>query len=121
MSKAMDRKQLQRAELILKVQGGQMTATAAARQLGVSRKTYYEWEKRGLAGLMEAVADRAGGRPSNPVHAEVEALRKKQERLLLENELLEMRLGIHKLMNAETDPSAPLKKSKGLKHSKKKR
>jgi transposase len=119
MSKAMDRKQLKRAELILKVQGGEMTATEAARQLGVSRKTYYEWEKRGLAGMMEALADREGGRPSNPVHAEVEALKKKQEKLLLENELLEMRLGIHKVMSEEA-PSAPLRKSKGLKHSKKK-
>jgi transposase-like protein len=119
MSKAVDHKQLKRAELILKVQSGQMTAKAAARELGVSRKTYYVWERRALAGLMEAVADREGGRPSNPVRAEVEALKKEQERLLLENDLLEMRLGIHKLMN-DTDPSAPLKKSKGLKGSKKK-
>lgn len=119
MSKATDQKQLKRAQLILKVQAGEITATEAARQLGVSRKTYYEWEKRGLSGMMEALADREGGRPSNPVHAEVEALKKKQERLLLENELLEMRLGIHKAMNGE-NPSAPLHKSKGLRTSKKK-
>lgn len=120
MSKAVDRMQLKRAEVILKVQSGQMEATAAAKELGVSRKTYYKWEQRALAGLISAVADREGGRPSNPVRAEVEALKKEQERLLLENELLELRLGIHKMMN-DTDLSAPLRKSKGLKGSKKKR
>lgn len=113
-----ERKQLQRAELILKVLGKQMKATQAARELGVSRKTYYEWERRALAGLMAAVADRAGGRPSNPVNAQVEALKAEQERLLLENRLLELRLNIHQLMN-DADPCAPLKKSQGLKTSKK--
>lgn len=119
MGKQVDRKQLKRAEVILKVQARQMTATDAAKELGVSRKTYYEWENRALAGLMDAVADREGGRPSNPVRVEVEALRKEQERLLLENELLELRLGIHRMMNDE-DPSLPLRKSKGLRTSKKK-
>jgi transposase len=44
-----------RAELILKVRTGQMTATAAAAALGVSRKTYYEWEVRGLRGMLRAL------------------------------------------------------------------
>jgi len=32
----------QRAEMILKVRGGQITAQEAARALGISRKTYYK-------------------------------------------------------------------------------
>ena len=32
-----------RAELIMKVRCGLMTAAEAARQLGVSRKTFYKW------------------------------------------------------------------------------
>lgn len=114
-----DRKQLKRAELILKVLSKQMSAVEAAKQLGVSRKTYYVWEQRAMKGLMAAVADREGGRPSNPVNAQVEALKKEQERLVLENELLELRLNIHQLMNDEA-LAEPLKKSKGLKTSKKK-
>jgi DNA-binding XRE family transcriptional regulator len=39
-----------RAEIIVQVQSGQLTATEAARQLGVSRKTYYQWERRALGG-----------------------------------------------------------------------
>ncbi len=56
---------------------------------------------------------------SNPVNAEVEQLRKEQERLLMENELLELRLNLQELISGE-DPSAPLRKSKGTRSSKKK-
>jgi excisionase family DNA binding protein len=37
-----------RAEVIMKVRCGLMTAQQAAEYLGVSRKTYYKWEQRGL-------------------------------------------------------------------------
>lgn len=54
----------QRMDLILKVRGGTLTAVEAARQLGVSRKTYYKWEARALGAMLEAVSDRGvGGRP----------------------------------------------------------
>jgi DNA-binding XRE family transcriptional regulator len=42
----------QRAEVILKVRAGRMTAAHGARLLGVSRKTYYQWEQRALAGML---------------------------------------------------------------------
>lgn len=70
-----------RAELIVQVQSGLLTATEAARQLGVSRKTYYEWEHRALSGMMEALEDREGGRPSRPVDPEKETLKKRVEEL----------------------------------------
>jgi len=40
-----------------------MTAEEGACQLGVSRKTYYEWEKKGLLGMMDALVDKDVGRP----------------------------------------------------------
>ena len=55
-----------RAALIVQVQSGLITAKEAARQLGVSRKTYYEWERRALAAMVQALADRPGGRPATP-------------------------------------------------------
>jgi transposase len=64
-----------RAELILKVRSGLMTATAAAAELGVSRKTYYEWENRGLSAMMAALEDRRTGRPRKTVDPEKEALK----------------------------------------------
>jgi hypothetical protein len=64
-----------RAELILKVRSGLMTATAAAKELGVSRKTYYEWENRALSAMMEALEDRKTGRPKKPQDSEKRALK----------------------------------------------
>ncbi len=54
-----------RADLIMQVRSGKLTAVDAAQQLGVSRKTYYKWETRALEALLEAMSDRgAGGRPT---------------------------------------------------------
>ena len=47
--------------MIMKVRCGLMTATEAASQLGVSRKTYYKWEQRGLAALLDGVCDQKAG------------------------------------------------------------
>jgi transposase len=58
-----DPKAQQRALLIMQVQAGVITATEAARQLGISRKTYYQWEARALQGLLEAVTQQPPGRP----------------------------------------------------------
>ena len=41
-----------------------MTATAAASELGVSRKTYYEWEAKAFAAMTEALIDKEPGRPA---------------------------------------------------------
>lgn len=40
----------QRAQLIMQVRSGVLRAQEAALQLGVSRKTYYKWERRALGG-----------------------------------------------------------------------
>lgn len=57
---------LMRAEMIMKVRCGLMTASEAATQLGVSRKTYYKWEQRGLAAMLKGVGDQKAGRPKKP-------------------------------------------------------
>jgi hypothetical protein len=53
----------QRAKIIMQVCGGMMTAVEGARLLGVSRKTYYEWERRALMAMAQAMEDREAGRP----------------------------------------------------------
>lgn len=53
-----------RAELIMKVRCGLLTARQAADRLGVSRKTFYKWEQRGLSALLDSVTDQPPGRPS---------------------------------------------------------
>ena len=52
-----------RAKIIMQVLSGAMTAVEGARQLGVSRKTYYEWENRALKAVTDAMVDGEAGRP----------------------------------------------------------
>ncbi len=54
----------QRATVVFAVRSGQITAEEGARRLGVSRKTYYEWESRALQAMTEAMEDRDPGRPN---------------------------------------------------------
>jgi transposase len=77
----MDPKALLRTEMIVKVRAGLMTATAAAETLGVSRKTYYKWEKRGLQAMLSAGKAENPGRRSSRETAEVRALKRKVKTL----------------------------------------
>jgi transposase len=83
-----------RAALIVQVQCGQITATEAAAQLGVSRKTYYEWEKRALQALVGSQMDRAGGRPANPRDPEKVTLQEQKQDLQEQIQVLEQTLAI---------------------------
>ena len=76
-----DPKALLRTEMIVKVRAGLMTATAAAEALGVSRKTYYKWEKKGLQAMLAAGQDDTAGRPSKEEKKEVKALKRKVKTL----------------------------------------
>ncbi len=77
------------AELFLNVRNGELSAKKAASILGVSRKTYYKWEKRGLKGMLDGLAERQVGRPPPPpedpeklaLKAEVEQLKKEVKEL----------------------------------------
>jgi transposase len=64
----------QRAQLIMQVRSGLLSVRQAARQLGVSRKTYYKWERRALEAMIEALGNRETGRPSLPIDPDKEAL-----------------------------------------------
>ena len=65
----------EKAEMILKVRGGLMSATDAARKLGISRKTYYKWEQRGLEAMMEGLCERNSGRPPGEPDGEKEQMK----------------------------------------------
>jgi len=90
---------------VIRVQGKLMTATEAAAQLGMSRKTYYKWERRILRGMMEAAAEKAPGRPAIEVDAEKEGLRQEIEALKKELLLLEQKLHIREVLKDATDES----------------
>ena len=71
-----------RATVIMEVRSGRITAVEGAIRLGVSRKTYYEWEKRGLEGLVNALKDEESGRPEQtPADPEKDKLKEKVSEL----------------------------------------
>ena len=55
-------------QVIMQVQSGTLIATQAAAVLGISRKTYYEWEKKFLSCAVEALTVRKPGRPKKDAH-----------------------------------------------------
>lgn len=89
----------QRMEVILKVQAGHLKATEGAEALGVARNTYYEWEHRGLEGMLTALTDRDGGRPVKPRDPEKEALQKEVEDLKTRLELAEKAKILQKMLD----------------------
>jgi transposase len=87
-----------RAELIMKVRCGLMTARQAAEQLGVSRKTYYKWEERGLAGLLSSLTDQASGRPCQPADSEKQSLERQLEQAHRDNAILQHKMVLQEVL-----------------------
>jgi hypothetical protein len=98
--------------VILQVRSGRITATEAALLLGISRKTYYQWEQRALSGMLAGLENRSPGRPLAP-KPDPETLRLKQQVAELENRLKVM-AEIHELrgMIANLRPPKPKQASK---------
>ena len=71
-----------RAAVIFAVRSGRITAEEGTRQLGISRKTYYEGERRALQAMTEALENKAPGRPDTP---------KDEEKERLQNEIAELK------------------------------
>jgi len=65
----------------MKVRSGQMTATAAAQALGISRQQYYQWEARALSALLQALEDQPAGRPKGQTDPEKQSLQLRVEQL----------------------------------------
>ena len=92
----------ERALVILQVRSGAITATEGAKRLGVSRKTYYEWEEKSLKAMALALENHPGGRPPAAVDEEKEALRKRVGELEKKLDLAEKTIEVKELL-AELD------------------
>ena len=93
----------ERALVILRVRSGAMTAKQGAQELGVSRKTYYEWEERALRAMALALENRVAGRPSVSMDEEKEGLRKRVRELEKKLDLAEKTLEVKELLAAYED------------------
>lgn len=114
-----------RAEVIFAVRSGQITAEEGARRLGVSRKTYYEWEGRALQAMTGALENRVPGRPDTPKDEEKERMQeeitKLQNELFVAKKTVEVRDMLHayELHNARTKKRADASLEKKRKRRKK--
>lgn len=111
----------QRAAVVFAVRSGQITVEEGARRLGVSRKTYYGWERRALQAMTEAMEDRAPGRPNTPQDEEKQRLQKQlielQKKLFVAQKTVEVRDMLH----AYELQTAGAKKSAGVSGEKKRK
>ena len=90
----------ERALVILQVRSGALTAKEGAKLLGVSRKTYYEWEEKSLKAMSLALENRPSGRPPLPVDPEKEALRERVRELEKKLDLAEKTIEVKELLVA---------------------
>jgi transposase len=88
----------ERALVILQVRGGTLTAKQGARLLGVSRKTYYEWEEKSLKAMALALENRPPGRPPALMDPEKEALRDRIQELEKKLDLAEKTIEVKELL-----------------------
>ena len=90
----------ERALVILQVQGGALTAKQGAQLLGVSRKTYYEWEEKSLKAMALALENRPPGRPPVLMDPEKEALRERIQELEKKLDRAEKTIEVKELLGA---------------------
>ncbi len=114
-----------RTAVVFAVRSGQITAEEGARRLGVSRKTYYEWERRALQAMTEAMEDKSPGRPSIPQDEEKQRLQEQiaelQNKLFVAKKTVEVRDMLHayELHNARVKKRADESEEKKRKRRKK--
>lgn len=94
--------------VILQRLAGNLTAVQAARHLGVSRKTYYQWEARALEGMKAALEPGLAGRPRQKPDAELTRAETQNQQLQRQVESLEQRLRCRQVL-AEADTRAKKK------------
>src|SRR4026208_1985511 len=100
----MNRKAHQRAELIFKVRSGQLTATAAARTLGISRQQYYQWEQRARRPRRAALEDHPRGRPKTKVDPDKHALQQQIHQLQAQVQHYEQKEKLRRLLKPLEEP-----------------
>lgn len=93
----------ERQQMILEVLSGRRTATDAAAALGMSRKTYYQWQERALEGMAKALETLPPGRPAKETDPKREALLQEVTDLRKEKTVLEARLKIQSCMRQVID------------------
>lgn len=108
----MNAKARHRAEVIFQVRSGQLTATEAAMELGISRQQYYTWEQRALSALLTSLEDQPTGRPKTPTDPEKEKLQHRVAQLEQQVQHYQQKEQLRQLLHQwEQSPLPPAKKN----------
>ena len=92
-----DAQTLLRTQALMDVTAGKTTSKEAAQELGMSRKTWHAWQRRGLEAMLESMSRRTPGRHALPSDPEKEALQKRVSELEAQIAGLERSLRILKV------------------------
>jgi len=110
---------LKRTAVVFAVRSGQITAEEGARRIGVSRKTYYEWERRALQAMTAAMEDKSPGRPSIPQDEEKQRLQDENAELRNKLFVAEKTVEVRDMLHAYDMHNAKVKK--GMSEEKKRK
>ena len=102
----------ERMLLVMRVATRQVKAADAARQMEVSRKTFYQLATRGWLGMAAAMTPRPAGRPGPIRDPERDELRAHNARLQQENGDLKQLLRVRELLHKPTVDDAQAAKKK---------
>ncbi len=89
--------------VILQRLAGSLTAAQAAQRLGISRKTYYQWEARALRGMHSALCPGQAGRPPSTRDGPLAQMQAQNQQLQQQVLLLEQRWRVWKTMAGGKD------------------
>ena len=110
-----EREMLEKVLPIMRTLTDQVTATDAARQMGVSRKTLYQRINRVVKGAEAALAPRPAGRPAQERNPQVEYLLAQNTQLQREKLELEQRMYVREqLKQAKVENGKGTKKKAGV-------
>jgi len=90
----------ERALVILQVRSGALTVKEGAKLLGVSPKTYYEWEEKSLRAMALALENRPAGWPPAAIDEEKEILQERIRELEEKLDLAEKTIEVKELLGA---------------------
>jgi len=77
-----------------------LNSKGRAKLLGVSRKTYYEWEEKSLKAMAQALENHPAGRPPASIDPEKETLREQIRELEKELDLAKKTIEVKELLGA---------------------
>lgn len=113
MAESREDRARERAQIIMQVRSGMISATEGSKLLHISRKTYYEWENRGIAAFLSALQDGEAGRPPQESDPQKEALEQRVKELEREISVAKQTIEVKRMLDAYQQQQKRLQSGSG--------